>query len=51
MYLKFQLNDVCVFGVKEKGCVGAQSCTECIELNARTNFSCEWCTKTEKLVF
>ena len=31
-------------------CGGAQTCTECMERNAQTNFSCEWCTKTEKLV-
>ncbi|XP_020613913.1 plexin domain-containing protein 2-like [Orbicella faveolata] len=31
-------------------CVGAQTCTECIERTAATNFSCQWCTKTEKLV-
>ena len=30
------------------GCVGAQTCTECMERTAQTNFSCEWCTKTEK---
>ena len=33
------------------GCGGAQTCAECMKRTAQTNFSCEWCTKTEKLVY
>ena len=33
------------------GCVGVNSCQECLKRNQTTEFDCRWCPATKKLVY
>ncbi|XP_078376887.1 plexin domain-containing protein 2-like isoform X5 [Oculina patagonica] len=40
--------NVAVIFEPQLSCVGADSCTVCMERTAETNFTCQWCPKTQK---